>query len=287
MKRYQGTSIKWILCFFVVLLAGCVQEKPVLSDSQSQVINHSSPASEIDTVFLPVATNTSPNAEVPIASDEPVTSESQISAMPETIRFYANDDCAYEESITEEYPREQLISFFHGYLMNSKEFLLANSEWITIQDVHEKFPIEVLRTKDYTIFKATSGELFYVFWDGAVDEVSEDGMEIGRCYDHATVYGVLILKDLLEEKAFSELVPGASNAVDVLRIDPGMELFGMFNSRLASFHLLKDGSRVFISYPWIQGFDSLYDFVISDIRIVPPGEHCPGCCSWILADDLP
>ena len=287
MKRFQKITVMYLLCITTAFLAGCGNPNPDLSNSVSQANNPSTLVTETDTLVSSSLTITVSAAEESIHTDAPVISESQISNMSETGIFYANDDCSYEDSITEEYPREQLISFFHDYMMTRKEFLLGNSDGITIQEVHEMFPIQVLRTKDYTIYKATSGELFYVFWDGGKDEMAEDGTVIGRCYDHATVYGVLILKDLLEEDDFSVLTPGVSNAFDVLRIDPGMELFAMFSSRLASFHLLKDGSRVFISYPYVDGFDSLYDFVISDIRIVPPDEHCPGCCSWILADDLP
>jgi hypothetical protein len=80
--------------------------------------------------------------------------------------FIADDSKALSELLTREYALQELKSFF-GKVFTNETLVLGeenDAKYLTINTVHQKYPIECLRTNGYSVYKVREGGYFYVFW---------------------------------------------------------------------------------------------------------------------------
>lgn len=154
------------------------------------------------------------------------------------------------------YSLSDLTAFFGNHAVRVYDVLKSDHEkTITLEQANEAFPIEVLRSGRYAVYRVTEGGFFFVFFNWVLTEDDLDKFDPrdnpwGR-WEEAPVYvvGDSFFMDVLPNiESFSSIEPGVSTAQDVLNVE-NRTVFGLALSSCTYSHtLLSDGSILEISY---------------------------------------
>ena len=201
--------------------------------------------------------------------------------------FFYNDSKPLTDILTRAYDLEELTDFF-GQIPYQENSTYGNSNDevdLTIKGVNEKFPIEALRRKWYSVYKVNEGGYFYVFWVKTFDPFPS--ME-SDYIDDAMVYFTAYVLTLKSEKDFDSIKEGISTAEDVARIDPAFELSFFLSSGIPSYSLLDNGSIVEIWYECNFPIKSRSDLLVERIQINSEGSALSASSlSKVYSSDLP
>ena len=165
------------------------------------------------------------------------------------------------------YDLNELASFFEGRMMN--EF--TDVPVLTFTEVNAQFPIEIIRTGDYSVYKVTQGGYYYIFWVSSL----EDG-------NAPEVYFATYIDADRSPDLFESITPKVSTAADIKAIDPYCEISVLGSSPYIFSYINPDTAYLF----WCQwqGGDH-WKSIVKSIILFP--REKTNCFSKIQSKDLP
>ena len=153
---------------------------------------------------------------------------------------FTDDNKSLETSLTNEYDLDELKSFFMGSNENEEIMFEVNSKMLTFSEVNRRYPVEVLRTGGYSVYKVSQGGYFYVFW------VSQS---IGNTQNsEPSVYFSAYLSSDVFMNSFDSLIPMINTAEDVKKIDPNFELSFLISHGIFSYSYLNEQNLLEVEY---------------------------------------
>lgn len=181
--------------------------------------------------------------------------QSEVSMKAQSI-FYGEitaDDNSNISAINNDYSIKELKDFFQPYHIDQ----LANvKETLNINQANEQFPIELTRSKGYSIYKVSEGGVYYVFWiHSLVDGVPP------------ILYFSAYSEDMKKETDFENIKIGNSTAKDVLIVDPNLEFNFMLSSGVYSYSFLKNDMILKIKYTQIGSALDKKNLIVESIEI--------------------
>ena len=214
--------------------------------------------------------------------------------------FIIDNSTPLSEGITKEYSLEELMDLFAGRGSDSPNF---DGNALKITEVHQKIPIEVLRSGDhivlpssehnsdnvpvcYTVYKVKDGGYYYVFW--TTPYVLEQEGTIGQSKEPIVQFSAHLSSELREE-TFDVLEIGVSTAEDVVKIDAAVEFCTYLSSGIVSCSVLNDEEVVMIRYTEIdrKGNGCWYDNLVVESVSIITRESAPTSFQYVLLKDLP
>lgn len=140
-------------------------------------------------------------------------------------------------------------------------------------EVDLRFPVEVLRTQGYTVYKVVEGGYFYVFWQRAMDDNFEK--YVGELYVDAVAY----LTSSRSENLISQFKEGVDNAKAVKIIDPYADFNFTSSSGVYSYTYINESDILEIEYQLDEDNmlenslecegEYLDNLIVQSVRIVP------------------
>lgn len=194
--------------------------------------------------------------------------------------FIADDSKNLDDVLTKKYKLSELKSFFEKSNTNENIGFNVKTSNLSINEVHRQFPIEIIRTSGYSVYKVDEGGYFYVFW---VKPLSTDLNEFNN---EPLVYFTTFLSETLEDNMFDSLKIGESTAQDVYLIDPSFELSFLNSNSIYSYSFLNTDAVMQISYKYQGEFDCYSDLVVENKSVISRSA-APSRFSSILQKDLP
>ena len=194
--------------------------------------------------------------------------------------YLMDDSVTLESNLTREYDLNDLKSFFEGANVNESSVFESNISALTISKVNDMYPIEILRTSGYSVYRVTQGGYFYVFWIKPFDKVASQSS------GEPSVYFSAYLSSTRHPNLFDSLTPGISTAEDVKRIDPFFELSFLMSSGIFSYSYINDETVLQIEYAYPENIEEYADLIIKEKTIVARTD-VPTRYSAILSSDLP
>lgn len=191
--------------------------------------------------------------------------------------YVADDSKTLDESLTTEYDINTLQEYFKNRCTN--DIITYSEDTLKIDEVDKKFPLEVIRTDGYSVYKVKQGGYFYVFW---ADTMEPDY----TIYSEPSVYFTAYISSSLDENLFNSITPNISTAQDIYEIDPNFELKFTLSSCILSHSFLNDNSVVQVMYYSKRKNDTYEGILVKEISIIDR-ESAPSCFSRILSKDLP
>lgn len=185
-----------------------------------------------------------------------------------------------DDVLTKKYKLSKLKSFFEKSNTNENIGFGIQTSNLSINEVHKQFPIEIIRTSGYSVYKVDEGGYFYVFW---VKPLSTDSNEINN---EPLVYFTTFLSKTLEDNMFDSLKIGESTAQDVYLIDPSFELSFLNSNSIYSYSFLNTDFIMQINYKHQGEFDDYSDLIVENKSVISRNT-APSRFSSILQKDLP
>ena len=233
--------------------------------------------------------------EQSVTEDFTIPRSTQISNPPEIYKmrktgdvfcgeYLYNDEISLEDGLKNSYDLKELEDFFRYADWNEAMIMYSESSALFFSDVNEVFPVEFVRTRNYSVYKVNQGGYFYVFW--AVSATDMDGVE-----NPPVEFSAYIQGDKSEESFYS-LRPNVSTAKDVMGIDSYFEL---------RFEGTRTYSNSYINKEWIltvyykspdssessgEDYWDYEDFVIDEM-LLNHRVWYPRAYAAILTNDLP
>lgn len=194
---------------------------------------------------------------------------------------YVMDDFkTLESNLTKEYDLSELRTFFTGSNANESIGFGTDTSVLMFSEVNRRYPIEILRTGGYTVYRVRQGGYFYVFW---VNPFSTDS---NQSNNEPSVYFSAYLSSSLSSDLFDPIVPGISTAKDVKKIDPSLELSFLSSSGIFSYSYLDDETILQIEYAKQENIGGYDDLIVKE-KMVVSRDSVPSRYSAILSSDLP
>ena len=249
--------ISLLLALLMLPLAGCSQEEPV----QTEPSTESTSATEAVT-------------EMPTEETE-LLDEKEVALRKRFSQYVTLDDTTpLEEALTVSYPLEELKAYFYPANWDVHWQNYAELPW-----VHDAFPIEIMRSNYYTVYRVEEGGYFYVFWDGY-----HNGYPYVRFSSY--IPGDQTLHDL------ADIEIGVTTLEDLLQIDHRVTYSG---DELCLWAYLNAEEVLRILYKAEYGYDEMgnfthYGFYVTSIEVFPRDDcYSFGCRFFgdILPQDLP
>lgn len=191
-----------------------------------------------------------------------------------------NDDLPKEQLLTKQYDIDELLLFFEGSSQNLP-WDEKNTRTLTFAEVDRKFPVEVVRSSGYSVYKVLQGGYFYVFWVTPVVSV-DDNFGCGE----TLVYFYAYLRPNVEQAQFELLMLQKSTACDVKKIDPSFQLSFIQSNGIYSYTYINSETILEVKYMNPNQLNGYDDLIIEKIEIIPR-EFAPSRYSSILSKDLP
>lgn len=188
---------------------------------------------------------------------------------------------ALDELLTTEYSLAELRSYFENHNSNAASLDPEYSS-LSLEDVDSCFPVEVFRSKGYTVYKVEEGGYYYVFWvmafpyNGADTDYSSGIPTVyfsAYCSSHRAV-------------DFSSIEPGVSKASDVLLLDPDMQLDLLSSCGRFSYSYINEKSLLQIKYQVMNTPEQYSDLIVEEMTIIPR-QSAASTFSRITEEDLP
>ena len=191
-----------------------------------------------------------------------------------------NDNELLETGLTTSYKLSELRFFFEGSNLNESVEFKTNTKMLKYTDVNERFPIQVLRTRGYSVYRVEEGGLFYVFW------VSPVSTNATFSEEELTVYFTAYLTSNMSIDHFDRITPGISTAKDVKAIDPYMELSFLISNGIFSYSFINEETLLEIEFVSIDPLDEYGDLIVKEKKVVSR-ESVQSQYSLILSSDMP
>lgn len=194
---------------------------------------------------------------------------------------YVTDDVkSLESSLTKEYDLNELRSFFKDSNANENACFGSTTSTLMFSDVNDKYPVEILRTGGYSVYRVSQGGYFYVFWVNSFDT------ETNQSNGELSVYFTAYLSSDISPDLFDSLTLGTSTAEDVKRIDPSFELSFLNSSGIFSYSYINDETILQIEYEHQGNIDGYDDLIVKEKTIVAR-DSVPSRYSALLSSDIP
>lgn len=194
---------------------------------------------------------------------------------------YVMDDIkTLESNLTKEYDLNELISFFKGSNANESIGFGSTVSALKFSEVNYRYPVEILRTGGYSVYRVSQGGYFYVFW------IKPFATGTSQSNSEPSVYFSAYLASDISPDLFDSLTPGISTAEDVQRIDPSFELSFLNSNGIFSYSYINDETILQIEYAYQENIDGYDDLIVKEKMIVAR-DSAPTRYSAILLSDLP
>lgn len=194
---------------------------------------------------------------------------------------YVMDDIkTLESNLTKEYDLNELISFFKGSNANESIGFGSTVSALRFSEVNYRYPVEILRTGGYSVYRVSQGGYFYVFW------IKPFATGTSQSNSEPSVYFSAYLASDISPDLFDSLTPGISTAEDVQRIDPSFELSFLISNGIFSYSYINDETILQIEYAYQENIDGYDDLIVKEKMIVAR-DSAPTRYSALLLSDLP
>ena len=194
---------------------------------------------------------------------------------------YVMDDVkTLESNLTKEYDLNELISFFKGSNANESIGFGSTVSALRFSEVNYRYPVEILRTGGYSVYRVSQGGYFYVFW------IKPFATGTSQSNSEPSVYFSAYLTSDISPDLFDSLTPGISTAEDVQRIDPSFELSFLNSNGIFSYSYINDETILQIEYAYQENIDGYDDLIVKEKMIVAR-DSAPTRYSALLLSDLP
>ena len=195
-------------------------------------------------------------------------------------KYVTDDEKEIEDCLTKEYDLDDLLDFFEGTNTNEMVGSISRRN-LYFSTVDKVFPVEIIRSKRYTIYKVNQGGLFYVFWS-SLYTVGDDNQEVPLEPD--VYFYTYILHDI-PLSDYKTIVPWKSTAADIKELNPFMELDFVRSCGTFSYCYLNPDQILEIEFVNSSVTDP-DELVVFAKRTLYRNE-CPSCYSCILSKDFP
>ena len=194
---------------------------------------------------------------------------------------YVMDDVkTLECNLTKEYDLNELRSFFKGCNANESIGFGATTSTLMFSEVNCRYPVEILRTGGYSVYRVSQGGYFYVFWAKPfVADTKQSNSE-------PSVYFSAYLSSDISLALFDTLTPGISTAEDVKRIDPSFELSFLNSNGIFSYSYIDAETILQIEYAYQENIDGYDDLIVKE-KMVVARDSVPARYSALLSSDTP
>lgn len=194
---------------------------------------------------------------------------------------YVTDDTkSLESSLTKEYDLNELRAFFKGSNANENIGFAFSAPSLKFSDVNSKYPVEILMTGGYSVYKVNQGGYFYVFWAKPADSSAN------QSNSEPSVYFTAYLPSDISPDMFDSLIPGVSTAADVQKIDPSFELSFLSSNGIFSYSYINDETILQIEYSHQENVAGYDDLIVKEKTAIAR-TSAPSRYSAILSSDLP
>ena len=194
---------------------------------------------------------------------------------------YVMDDIkTLESNLTKEYDLNELRSFFKGSNANESIGFGSTVSALRFSEVNYRYPVEILRTGGYSVYRVSQGGYFYVFW------IKPFATGTSQSNSEPSVYFSAYLTSDISPDLFDSLTPGISTAEDVQRIDPSFELSFLNSNGIFSYSYINDETILQIEYAYQENIDGYDDLIVKEKMIVAR-DSAPTRYSALLLRDLP
>lgn len=194
---------------------------------------------------------------------------------------YVTDDIkTLESNLTKEYDLNELRSFFKGSNANESIGFGSTISALMFSEVNYRYPVEILRTGGYSVYRVSQGGYFYVFW------IKPFATGTSQSNSEPSVYFSAYLSSDISPDLFDSLTPGISTAEDVQRIDPSFELSFLNSNGIFSYSYINDETILQIEYAYQENIDGYDDLIVKEKMIVAR-DSAPTRYSALLLSDLP
>lgn len=194
--------------------------------------------------------------------------------------YVMNDVETLESKLDKAYDINDLEEFFEKNNSNENLFFEKKTSQLSFSEVNRNYPVEILRTGGYSVYRVSQGGYFYVFW------VQPFVTDTNNSNDEPVVYFSTYLSSDKDLKVFDFLTPGISTAEDVRLIDPSFELSFFRSNGIYSYSYINDNKMLEIKYEYADNINGYDDLVVKEKRIVSR-ESVPSRFSVVLSGDLP
>lgn len=193
---------------------------------------------------------------------------------------YVMDDVkTLEGSLTKEYDLNELRTFFNGSNANECLGFGSTISALMFSEVNYRYPVEILRTGDYSVYRVSQGGYFYVFWIKPIVDKNPSNSE-------PSVYFSAYLSSDISLELFNSLIPGVSTAEDVKTIDPSFELSFLNSNGIFSYSYINNETILQIEYTYQENIDGYDDLIVKEKSIVAR-DSVPSRYSALLTSDIP
>lgn len=189
---------------------------------------------------------------------------------------YLIDDATPVSELKNEYSLNDLKEFFKNKKNEQLGGIGELAPALFLSEVDNRFPIEIIRSNGYVVYKVKEGGYFYIFWIHSVDPDIEP-----------SVYFTTYLSEELPLSKFSVLTVGSSTAKDVKAVDPEFYLSFVKSSGTYSYSYLNDTAILEIKYKNIASPLTYDALLITKITVISRGDLEGGLYGMILSKDLP
>lgn len=193
---------------------------------------------------------------------------------------YTTDDIKALSTITKKYDLNELKAFFKGSNANENIGFESTTSTLTFSEVNLRYPVEIIRSGGYSVYKVSQGGYFYVFWVKSLATLTD------RLNSEPSVYFSAYLPFDLPQSSFDSLTPGSSTAEDVQRIDPSFELSFLNSNGIFSYSYINDKTILQIEYTCREKIDGYDDLIVKEKTVVARNS-VSSRYSAILSSDLP
>ncbi len=196
---------------------------------------------------------------------------------------YVTDNTkSLDDVLTKSYDLKELLSFFSIYSINETigKASYEDADPLLFSEVDQYYPVEVFRSKGYTVYKVKQGGYFYVFWVMPIINNSS------KHEAEPTVYFSAYIRSNKSYSDFEFLQNGHRTAKDLEAIDPYFELSFLMSNGIFSYSFLNDETILQVEYS-LDGEYKDYESLIVKRIIEMPRQQSPSVYSSILSIDIP
>lgn len=194
------------------------------------------------------------------------------------VGYEANDVAMLSEVLTVEYSIDDLNRYFAGHNENESVGYSERNPKLTIKDVEQVFPVEIVRSNGYSVYRVQEGGFFYVFWAGWREEDASD------TESEPTVYFTTYISGNMQREAFKSIENQKSTLRNVKEIDPYTELCLLMSHGVYAYSYLSRDEVIEIAFGH-QEKDDYDEMIVENVEVIPRSSSL--LLSLILDKDLP
>ena len=190
--------------------------------------------------------------------------------------FFTNDEESLGKLLTVEYSLETLSAFFAGRYANDVE----RNGCLMWSEVNQVFPIEVVRSHGYSVYRVKEGGYFYVFWSRPVVNGAYSTEE------EPAVFFAAHLRFIRDASIFDAIKPGVSTAKDVMQMDSSAEFNFLMGRGVCSYSILNSETVVEVAYENSPDQETYDKMIVKEIDVIER-HSSPTRFSAVFTKDLP